>query len=152
MQQSYSDLLRNQSITIGFNIPLVDWGVNKSNRKRAQTNLELEKNAIAQQQLSAEQEVYYQIMKWGMQKEQMEIAKEASHLSQQRYEIALQKYSLGSLNFTDFNNAQLDKDRAVTDYINNLRSYWSLYYLIRRLTLFNFEISKPLVITDHFLR
>lgn len=152
LHQSYSEPLRNQSITIGFNIPLVDWGVNKSNRKRALANLELEKNTITQQLLSAEQEVNYQIMKWSMQKEQMEISKEASHLSQQRYEIALQKYSLGSLNYTDFNNAQLDKDRAVSDYINNLRSYWSMYYLIRRLTLFNFENNQPLVITDHLLR
>lgn len=146
--QSYSDLLRNQSVSIGFYIPLVDWGVNKSNRKRAEANLELEINTIAQQELSTEQEIYYQIMKWSMQKEQLDISKETSELAQRRYNIAKQKYSLGSISYTDFNNAQLDKDRAVTDYIYNIQNYWSLYYLIRRLTLFDFESNKNIEFTD----
>ena len=146
--QSYEDLLRNQSVSIGFNIPLIDWGINKSNRKRSEANLELMNNNIAQQRLSIEQEVYYQVMKWTMQQEQMDIAKEASELSQQRYDIAKQKYSLGSISYTDFNNAQLDKDRAVIDYINNLNTYWSLYYLIRRLTLFDFEKNKKIELRD----
>src|SRR5690606_11980161 len=128
--------------------PLVDWGVNKSNRKRAEANLELEENYIAQQQLSAEQEIHYQIMKWEMQQEQMNIAKEASELAQQRYDMAIQKYSLGSIRCTDSNNAQLDKDRAVNDYLNNLQDYWSLYYLIRRLTLFDFEQNKEIEFQD----
>lgn len=146
--QSYSDLLRNQSVSIGFYIPLVDWGVNKSNRKRAEANLELEINTIAQQELSTEQEIYYQIMKWSMQKEQLDISKETSELAQRRYNIAKQKYSLGSITYTDFNNAQLDKDRAVTDYIYQIQNYWSLYYLIRRLTLFDFESNKNIEFTN----
>lgn len=146
--QSYDDLLRNQSVSIGFNIPLIDWGINKSNRKRSEANLELLNNNIAQQQLSVEQEVYYQVMKWAMQQEQMDIAKEASELSQQRYDIAKQKYSVGSISYTDFNNAQLDKDRAVIDYISNLNTYWSLYYLIRKLTLFDFEKNKKIELQD----
>ena len=148
LNTAYQDLLRNQSLTIGFNIPLVDWGVNKSNRKRAESTLELEKNNITQEQITAEQEIYYQVMKWSMQKEQMQLSIEATSLSQQRYEIARQKYALGSLAYTDFNNAQLDKDRAVTDYMNNLRDYWSMYYLLRRLTLFDFIKNKKIEITD----
>lgn len=148
LSMAYQDLLRNQSVTIGFNIPLVDWGVNKSNRKRAEASLELEKNNIAQEQITAEQEIYYQVMKWGMQKEQIQLSIEANNLSQQRYEIAKQKYALGSLGYTDYNNAQLDKDKAVTEYMNNLRDYWSMYYLLRRLTLFDFSKNKMIEITD----
>ncbi len=148
LNSAYADLLRNQSITIGFYIPLMDWGVNRSNRNRAEANLQLEINTIEQQQLSLEQEIYYQVMKWGMQQEQMEIAKETSALAQQRYDIARQKYSLGSLSYTDFNNAQLEKDRAVTDYMNNLRNYWSSYYLIRRLTLYDFKENRKIEAED----
>lgn len=148
LNNTYEGLLRNQSVIVSFYIPVVDWGVNKSNRKRAEANFELEKNTIAQQELSAEQEIYYQTMKWSMQKEQMQIAHETSDMAQQRYNIARQKYSLGTLSYTDFNNAQLEKDRAILDYVNNLRSYWSSYYLIRRLTLFDFENNKKIDITD----
>ncbi|TFF36127.1 TolC family protein [Mucilaginibacter psychrotolerans] len=146
--QSYRDLLMNQSVTVGINIPIIDWGVNRSNRKRAEANLELEKNNIAQQELAAEQEINYQIMKWEMQNNQISISKEVRTLAQQRYDIARQKYALGSITYTDFNNAQLEKDRAITDYINNLRNYWSMYYLIRRLTLYDFERNKKIDLID----
>jgi outer membrane protein len=140
--QSYEYLLRNQAVVIGFNIPLMDWNVNKSNRKRAEANLELEINYIAQQQLSAEQEITYQVMKWNMQEEQIEMAKLTRELANQRYGIAKQKYAIGSITYTDFNNAQIDKDRAETDYINSLLSYWASYYLIRKITLYDFNNNK----------
>jgi outer membrane protein TolC len=148
LTQSYHDLLLNQSVTIGINIPLIDWGVNRSNRKRAEANLELEKNNIAQQELAAEQEIFYQIMKWEMQKNQIDISKEVRTLAQRRYNIAKQKYSVGSMSYTDFNNAQLDKDKANIEYINNLRNYWSIYFLIRRLTLYDFERNKKIDLID----
>jgi len=148
LNQAYNQLLNNQTFVLGISIPLVDWGVNKSNRKRAEASLELEKNNISQQMLSIEQEIVLQVMKWGMLKDQLEIAKEARELANKRYEIARQKFALGTLNFTDFNNAQLDKDRAVIDYINNLRNYWSLYYLIRRLTHYDFENNRLIELED----
>lgn len=145
---AYKGLLRNQSFAIGLNIPLIDWGVNKSNRKRAEANLELENSNIAQQELSYEQEIYYQIVKWEVMKEQIAMSDSARSLARQRYDIARQKYALGSISFTDFNNAQLDKDLAVTAYMNNLREYWSLYYLIRKLTLFDFERNRKIEFED----
>ena len=75
-------------------------------------------------------------------------SKEASELANQRYNIAKQKYSLGSITFTDFNNAQMDKDRAVTDYVNNLRSYWTIYFLVRKLTHYDFEKNAILTLQD----
>jgi outer membrane protein TolC len=142
--QAYNTLLTTQALTIGFNIPIIDWGVNKSNRKRAEANLAMELNQIAQGELSAEQELYYQVAKWDMQQQQIEIAKSARDLAEQRYKIARQKYVLGSLSFTDFNNAQFGRDRAVTDYISNLRNYWSMFYLLRRLTLYDFSANKTI--------
>ena len=146
--QAYSNLLRNQSLVVGFYIPLLDWGVNKSNRKRAEANLELEKNNISQETLTIEQEILYQVMKWNMQMDQMANAREASNLAQQRYNISKQKYSAGSMSFTDFNNAQLDKDKAVIDYIYNIYTYWGLFYNLRKITLFDFLSHKDIELTD----
>ena len=146
--QAYNQLLNNQTVVCGISVPLIDWGVNKSNRKRAEANLDLEGITINQQTLSLEQEITVQILRWNMQKEQTEIGKEASELANQRYNIAKQKYSLGSITFTDFNNAQMDKDRAVTDYVNNLRSYWTIYFLVRKLTHYDFEKNAILTLQD----
>jgi outer membrane protein TolC len=144
LDKSYNNLLRNEGVTIGLYIPLLDWGVNRSNRKRAEANTDLENNTMAQQELLVEQEIYFQINKWNTQKEQMKIATETNKLSQRRYEIATQKYSLGTMSFTDYNNSQLDKDKAAMDYMYSLQSYWTLYYIIRRLTLYDFENKKDI--------
>lgn len=148
LNRSYQDLLRNQTIALGFNIPLIDWGVNKSNRKRAEANFDLETNTIAQQYLSAQQQIDAQVTRWNIQKEQMEIVKETRQIAERRYELAKQKYSSGGLTYTDFNNAQLEKDQAVMDYLNNLRDYWMSYYLVRKLTLYDFENGRLIQMTD----
>lgn len=140
--RAYNDLLRNQAVSIGFNIPLLDWGVNRSSRKRAEANLELELNNITQEQLAFEQDINYKVMQWNMQEEQMNISKEASELAQQRYNIAKEKYAAGGLSYTDFNNAQQDKDRAAVDYLSNLHTYWQLYFTLRKITLYDFSTHK----------
>lgn len=135
---AYYNPIRNQSLTLSFYFPLVDWGVNKSNRNRAEANLELEKNNISQETLTIEQDITYTVKSWGMQREIMEIAEETSKISQQRYEIAKKKYASGSLTLTDFSNAQIEKDKAVIDYMNKLYNYWKLYFSLRKMTLFDF--------------
>jgi outer membrane protein TolC len=127
---------------VGFSVPLLDWGVNRSNRKRAEANLSLEINNIAQEQTAMEQDIYYRVMQWNMHQEQMNIAEEANDLAQKLYNISKEKYAAGSMRYTDFNNAQQEKDRAAIDYLNNLHIYWSLYFTIRKITLFDFENSR----------
>ncbi|SFA54135.1 Outer membrane protein TolC [Pedobacter suwonensis] len=145
---AYNDLLRNQAVGISFYFPLMDWGVNKSNRKRAEANLYLEENRISQQEMTMEQDVSYQVMRWQLQKELIQIAKETRDLATRRYNVAFQKYTIGSLNFTDFNNALLDKDRATNEYVDTLQGYWLLYYSIRMLTLFDFERNNNLALDE----
>lgn len=147
LDHSYQGLLRNQAMVIGLYIPLVDWGVNKSNRKRTLANLEMEVNSIAQQQLAAEQEITYEVFKWNMQEEQFEIVKLARDFASQRYEISKQKYAIGTITYIDFNNAQIDKDRTEIEYINSLLNYWASYYHLRKLTLFDFSTNAS--IKDH---
>lgn len=46
---------------------------------------------------------------------------------------------LGNLSVTDLSIAFTEKDQAKRDYIGALRDYWSAYYRLRYLTLFDFE-------------
>jgi len=138
-QQSYQQLYRNQSVTLNFNIPVMDWGVNRINRRRAETAMEMEKSLMQQQQYSFEQEITTMLEKWHSQRERLELALSFQDLAQQRYDLAMQKYSLGKMTFTDFNNSQIDKDRSEIEYINSLREYWLCYYSLRALTLYDFD-------------
>ncbi|WP_129715495.1 TolC family protein [Pedobacter sp. SYP-B3415] len=148
---SYTDLFRNQYFTVGFNIPILDWGVNKASRKKAEAMVDLEKSIIEQETLSYEQEVESEVMKWNLLVERMKNLTEVEKLAEHRYGIAKQKYLLGTLNFTDFNIAQQEKDRAVTDSINGLRESWLSYYKLRRMTLYDFVYDRPIAIEELIL-
>jgi outer membrane protein TolC len=144
---AYNNLLRNQSLAIGFIIPLIDWGANRASIKKAEADLSLQAYSIEQELLLIEQEILYHVTRWRQQQEQMEFARQSMQLSQQRYQIAKEKYTVGSLSFTDFNTAQMEKDAGIIDYIQNVYDYWSLYFLLRRLTLYDFEHQKNIAVT-----
>lgn len=148
LTQSYQQLYRNQSVSLGFNIPIVDWGVNKIIKRRAETALEMEKSLMLQQQRSYDQELEMMLEKWKSQPERLELASLFQSLAQQRYNGAFQKYGLGKMTFTDFNNAQIDKDRSEIEYYNSLKEYWLCYYSLRALTLFDFDSGMALEVPE----
>ena len=49
-----------------------------------------------------------------------------------------------SLTILDLNASITEKDQARRNYITALYNYWSLYYTLRSLTLFDFEGKTPL--------
>jgi outer membrane protein TolC len=78
----------------------------------------------------------------------MDIARETRTMADEYYTIVRRRYALGTVTLLDFNNAQFEKDKAVTDYLTNLREYWTLYFLMRKLTLFDFIHKTPLEMTE----
>ena len=66
-------------------------------------------------------------------------SQKADEIADKRYEIAKNRYLIGKISITDLNLALRDKDDAKEAYINSLRSFWSSYYSIRFLTLYDFE-------------
>jgi len=142
--QSYASLQQQQSFWLQINIPLIDWGVNRSRVKKARADLELAKSSIEQEKEAFEQEIIFQIMQWNALKDQLTISRQTMDIGMERYDIAKQRYILGSINFTEFNEAQQQKDGLINTYINSLRTYWNAYYQIRRLTLYDFIQQSPI--------
>jgi len=106
--------------------------------------MEVEKELISQQSLTAEKEVVYACARWESIVEQIRLAKLANVVANETYEIARQKYSTGNYTFSNFNFAQLEKDRAALEYLATMRNYWITKYQIRYLTLYDFEMRRKL--------
>ncbi len=136
---AYGNLQQQQSVWLQISVPLLDWGVNRSRIKKARADLELANSSIEQEKEAFEQEIVYQVMQWNTLKDQLEISRETMQIGLERNEIAKQRYILGSINFTEFNEAQEQKLQSINSYINNMRTYWSAYYQLRRLTCYDFQ-------------
>ncbi|PCE66784.1 TolC family protein [Sediminicola luteus] len=144
----YQDYDQQQNVRVSLRVPVFDWGVNKSKRKMAEANLELTDTEIEQDKQAFEQEIYLHTLNWSNQREFLQTAQKAKEVALKRYEISMKRYVLGKISITDLNLAQQEKDRAIIDYLNSLEKFWSDYYLLRRLTLYDFVADQKISVAQ----
>lgn len=140
----YTSPENQQQVQLGFFIPVLDWGRSKSLVKTAEAELKLEQYTVQQERINFEQEVYTQVKTFEMLRTQVKVAEVADDIADRSYEIAKQRYLIGGISITDLNLALQDKDSARRQYIESLSNFWSAYFNLRRLTLYDFENNRPL--------
>lgn len=133
-----------QRVRLGFSIPILDWGRQKSRVKTAEANQKLVEYSVEQDQVNFDQEVFTQVKQFQMLRDQVQITQKADEISQKRYNIAKNRYLIGKISITDLSLALTEKDNAKRQYITSLRNFWDAYYNLRKLTLFDFENNKSL--------
>lgn len=134
-----------QTVRIGLEIPIVDWGRSKSRIKTADANKKLVAYSIEQDKLNFKQEIVNQVNQFEILVEKVKISTIADDIALQRYEITKNRYLEGKEDITKLNIALNEKDQAKKEFIASLRSYWTAYYRLRRLTLYDFENQVRLV-------
>jgi outer membrane protein TolC len=72
------------------------------------------------------------------------IAAKADTVGAKRFEVARNRYSIGRIDISNLFIAQGEKDQALQGYVDALRGYWSSYYQLRRLTLYDFVVGEPI--------
>jgi len=133
-----------QQVSVGFSLPIMDWGYARTQRQRAESNLAMVESEIEQQQLQIEQEISLYTSRWNLQQRQFAVAREARAIAAQNYGLEVDRFLRGSISINDLNAAQQQKDSAANAYIEAVRAYWELYYTLRRLTLYDFREGRRL--------
>ncbi len=142
--ESYNDPLKQQRFNLSFNVPILDWGRNKSMMKTAYANKKFSDYVIAQDEVMFEQEVVTQVRQFDVLISQIEITKKSDEIAQERYLVSQNRYLIGKVDITNLNIALTEKDSAKRSYLSALRSFWTSYYNLRRLTLFDFSTNQKL--------
>ncbi|MEN8122718.1 MAG: TolC family protein, partial [Bacteroidota bacterium] len=145
---AYKDPRNSQQFSFGIQIPIIDWGEGKGKYKMAQSNMEVVKTRVAQQTIDFEQNVFLEVMQFNMQDEQVMIQAKADTVAQNSYDVSKNRFFIGKISVTDLNITIKEKDNAKRNYISALRKYWSYYYNIRQLTLYDFQNN--LELTENF--
>jgi outer membrane protein TolC len=126
-------------VSLGFSVPILDWGRNKARMSQAQANQRLVEYTVEQDIINFEQQIFTKVKNFIMMKERLEVTKLSDQVAQRRYEIALKRYQTGNVTITDLNIAQNEKDSNKRAFFNSLKDYWMAYYELRALTLYDFE-------------
>lgn len=146
--EDFSDAYRNpldqQQLTVGIQIPILDWGVSRGRVKMAESNRELVNTTVQQAMVDFEQEIFLRVMEFNMLDNQLEIARKADVIAEKRYEVTRQRFLIGRIDIIDLNIALEEKDRAKQRYLAALRNYWRGFYEMRLITLYDFVNDRPL--------
>ncbi|WP_245558478.1 TolC family protein [Fulvivirga imtechensis] len=138
LQEAYNDPNAQERVNITFSIPILDWGRNKARMQTALANQRLTDYVIAQDEQNFEQEIITQVRRFEMLRTQLEITKKSDEVAQERYTVAQNRYLIGKIDITNLNIALTEKDNAKRSYVNALRAFWTAYFDLRRLTLYDF--------------
>jgi hypothetical protein len=144
----YSNPSKQQIADVSFSVPLVDWGRRKSSMQTAYANKKLRDYEIEQSKIVFEQEIITKVNQFEMLRLQIEITKKSDEVAQERYNVAQNRYLIGKIDITNLNIALREKDDAKRSYLQALKSFWTSYYDLRRLTLYDFANKSLLYIPD----
>ena len=146
LRNAYINPRDQQRVTIGVQVPIIDWGLGKGKYKMAKSNQDVIKINVSQSEIDFLQDLYLKVKQFNLQQKQLYIAAKADTVAQLRYDVAKQRFYIGKIFVSDLNIALTDKDIAKRGYLAQLKNYWQYYYNIRKLTLFDFEKSLPLTV------
>ena len=138
ISDAYTRQRGNQMIEVGFSIPLVDWGKRRGKVKVAESNRRVTESRLRQESLDFNQQLFILVERFGNQQQQLSIASRADEIARQRYDTNFETFLIGKISTLDLNDSQSKKDESKRNYINELYKFWSYWYRIRSLTLYDY--------------
>lgn len=141
---AYQALNQQQRIRIGFTLPILDWGLGRGKYKMAQSQWEVTQVQVNQAYSDFQQNLFLDVAQFNLQANQVAVSAKSDTVARKMYEVTKQRFLIGKIAVLDLNNADTRKDQNRRAYIQALQDYWSYFYNIRSLTLFDFIARKPL--------
>lgn len=141
---AYRKLQDNEIVGVTVTLPIFDWGVQKGKVMVAKSNLELAKTRREQATSDYIQKVKREVLQFSFQGEQCRTSMRANEISRERYDITKKRFEMGNISVTELNTALQELEAAKAQYIDQLRSYWTYYYTLRRYTLYDWVGHRPL--------
>jgi outer membrane protein TolC len=144
LPDSYRNLLDQEQFSVGFTIPLFRWGAGSSAVDAALADQKRADASVGQQRHDFEQEVLYQAAHLNLLREQVAVAAKSDTIAQRRFNVAKDRYVIGKIDIPILFIAQSEKDNARRANVQTLWDYWSTFFRVRRLTLYDFQSGEAL--------
>jgi outer membrane protein TolC len=141
---AYASPLPKQNFHLGVTMPFFQWGAGRADVQAARAEQARVASASRQRREQLVEDARYAALQLTQSLRQLAISAKADTVASKRFEVAKNRYVIGKIGISDLYIAQNEKDQALQAYVQALRGYWTAYYRLRRLTLFDFAANKPL--------
>lgn len=147
----YENPEQQQNVRLSLSVPILDWGRSESQVKLAESQRELVLYDVDQDRQDFERRVVVMVEQFNLIKSQITTAKAADNVAAEGYLIALKKFQNGEISITDLNISLAEREGAKRDYIRSLENYWESFYLLREVTLYDFEFRHKISYSNPML-
>ena len=142
--QAYKNLLDQETVGVTFSIPIFDWGLGKGKVQKAKAAQEVVKAQVQQSENDYRRQMFTAVSQFNNQRQQCLVSRRAMNVASERYQLTMHRFREGNATVTDLNMAQTENDSALRQYISDVSNFWTYYYTLRRLTLYDFISGKDL--------
>jgi outer membrane protein TolC len=141
---AYQSPLGKQTLSVGVNLPMIQWGAGKADVEAAKAGEQrtLANNKSRRDQLA--EDARFSALGLDQAQRNVLISAKADTVAAKQFEVARNRYIIGKISNTDLYTAQDQKDQAVLANVQALRAYWTAYYHLRRVTLYDFALNAEL--------
>lgn len=139
---SWNDLYNrpgNRGIALNINIPILDWGVNRSLVKAAQANQQSQRYALELEKVDIEREIRNTVAQLHSSLRRLKLLEKNVEVAERNFEISKSRFTNGDI---DAQTLALDRDRLNRSYLSRLEAFISYKLLIAdltRKTFYDFE-------------
>jgi outer membrane protein TolC len=133
-----------QQLGVNLSIPILDWGRRKGQYQMAKSKQEITRISVEQAITAFEQEVITKVLEFNLQYNKVLSAAKSDTLAMSSYELTSNRFRKGNVDVLKLTSSQQSKDNARFQYIQALFQYWSDYYAVRQLTLYDFGANQLL--------
>ena len=140
----YRDLLEARQFSVSLQVPLMQWGAHREGVQAAEADRERVETQTRATVDETAHEAHFAALELSQARRDVALRAKADTVAGKRFEVAYNRYVIGRITIDNLYIAQTEKDQALTQFVQALRSYWRTYYQLRRLTLFDFAAGRPI--------
>lgn len=144
LEDIYIDPRQEQFVSISLSLPIVDWGRQKNQIALSKATRDLTQKRMQQERLQLETDIKQMVDQFKNIQQELALVKELKKIAQDRFEITKQSYLLSAISLTELTLAQREKDQAAREYIATLSQFWTSYYGLQVLTIYDFNKNKKI--------
>ena len=141
---AYQSPLGRQALSLSVNLPMMQWGAGHADVQAATAD---DRRVATNNRMRTDQlveEARFSALQLQQAQRNVILAAKADTVSAKQFEVARNRYIIGKISNTDLYNAQADKDNSVVLHVQALRNYWTSFYHLRRVTLYDFVAKREM--------
>ena len=136
--QAYQSPYGKQRLVVGVAMPFFQWGGGRADLQAARAEESRVMSNTRARRAALEEDARFAALQLSQSARMVLISAKADTVATKRFDVAKNRYVIGKIGISDLYIAQSEKDAALQAYVQALRGYWSAYYRLRRVTLYDF--------------